>query len=173
MAKTWQTAWLFACWDVSKRHVVDGDGSALYDPRPLVSRWLHASQLGIRCIVLGLVGAGAVLAAPCPGWSAGQPGPADSTAGPASVPSAEVTFDVPRRFAAVMEPLTECQRLYGVGDILPAPKGSGGEYQIKQIEERRLQLSSLRGRRAIWIAVGGVIPERPGWRVIGTPILRM
>jgi membrane-associated protease RseP (regulator of RpoE activity) len=59
-----------------------------------------------------------------------------------------------------------------VGDILPDPKGSGGEYQIKEIEEQRLRLSDLRGRKSFWIAVGDVVPGRLGWRIAGMPVLR-
>jgi len=172
MTTAWQTTWLFACWGVSKTRVVDPEGSALHDRRPLIGRWLHVCRLGVRCVFLGLLGAGPILAAPCSGWSAGQPGPADNATGVASVPTAEVAFDPPRRFAAVIEPSTKHQRLYGVGDILPDPKGSGGEYQIKEIEEQRLRLSDLRGRKSFWIAVGDVVPGRLGWRIAGMPVLR-
>jgi hypothetical protein len=119
------------------------------------------------------VGAGAVLAAPCSGWSAGQPDPTDNAAAVGPVPTAEVAFEAPRRFAAFLELATKRQRLFGVGEILSDPKGSGSEYQIKQIEEQGLQLSSPRGRKAIWISVGNVVPGWPGWRVVGTPMLRM
>jgi len=133
----------------------------------------RASRRWPRWALLWLVGAGAILAVPGPGWSGEVPGLSDGTAATASVPSAEVVFETPRRFAAVIDPSTKRQRLYGAGDIIPDAKGPGGEYQITQIEEQRLQLSSLRGRTATWIAVGGVIPGRAGWRLIGTPSLRM
>jgi hypothetical protein len=89
-----------------------------------------------------------------------------------SAPSAEVAFETPRRFAAFLELSTKRQRLFGVGEILPDPKASGSEYQLKQIEEQRLQLGSPRGRKAIWVTVGDAVPGRPGWRLIGTPNLR-
>jgi len=84
-----------------------------------------------------------------------------------------VVFETPRHFVALLEPSTKLQRLYGAGDIIPDANGPGGEYQITQIEKGRVQLSRLRGGKATWIAVGGVIPGRAGWRVIGTPSLRM
>jgi len=83
-----------------------------------------------------------------------------------------VTFDTPRRFAVVGDPSLKRQRLYGVGDILLNAKGSGGEFQVTRIEEGRLQLDDLRTGKATWIAVGGVLPGRPGWRVAATPVLR-
>lgn len=172
MATAWQTILLFECLGARTTRVVDPDESARHGRRPLVVRWVHASRLGIRWVFVGLVGASALLAAPWSGWSAEKARPADDASGIASAPSAEVTFDTPRRFATIMEPSSKRQRLYGVGDVLPDPQGSGGGYRITQIEERRLQLGSLRGRKAVWIAVGGVIPGRRGRRVIGTPILR-
>lgn len=173
MATTRQIAWLCAFRGVSTRRIVDRDGYAWHDRRLLIGRWLHAARLSVRSVLLGLVGAGAILAAPHSGWSAGQPGLGDDVAKIVSTPSAEVAFDTPRRFVTLMESSTKRQRLYGAGDILPDPKGSDGEYQITHIEEQRLQLSSLRGRKVIWIAVGDVVPGRPGWWIIGTPILRM
>jgi hypothetical protein len=59
-----------------------------------------------------------------------------------------------------------------VGDVLVDPKGFGGEYRIKQIEEQRLQLGDLHGKKAIWIRPGSLIPGRPGWRFTGTLRLR-
>jgi membrane-associated protease RseP (regulator of RpoE activity) len=50
--------------------------------------------------------------------------------------------------------------------------GDSGEYQIVQIEERRLQLGDVKTRKAIWIAVGGVVPGKSGRRVAGMPVLR-
>lgn len=173
MATTPQIAWLCALWGVSKTRIVDRDGYAWRDRRLPIGRWLHAARLGVHSVLLGLVGAGAILAAPHSGWSAGQPGLGDDGAQIVSTPSAEVAFDTRRRFATLIEPSTKRQRLYGVGDILPDPKGSDSEYRITHIEEQRLQLSSLRGRRAIWIGVGDAVPGRPGWRVLGTPMLRL
>jgi len=139
--------------------------------RPI--RWGSAAWAGIRCAVLGLAGAGAILTAPCSGWPAPQAQPAEDAPGAASIPTAEVTFAAPRRFAAVVELSTQRQRLYGTGDIVPDAKGPGGEYQILQVEQGRLQIGSPRGGKAVWVAVDGAMPGRAGWRVIGTPNLRM
>ena len=92
--------------------------------------------------------------------------------GSAPVATAEVGFEVPRWFATVVDLSTTRQRLYGAGDILIDPKGFGGEYRITQIEENRLQLGDLHGRKPIWINLGSLIPGRPGWRFTGTPRLR-
>ena len=162
MAAVWQTTSLSEGANSGKR-VVETEGPARRRPSHKRPGWA----------LLWLVGIGAILAAPCSGWSAGQAGPFDDAPGIASAPSAEVAFDEPRRFAVLLEPSTKLQRIYGAGDILPDAKGPGGEYQIQQIEKGRLQLSRLRDGRAVWIAVGGVIPGRAGWRVIGTPGLRM
>jgi hypothetical protein len=162
MATAWRTTSL--CEDANNnRRVVENGGRARH----------RASHKGPRWALLWLVGAGAILAAPCSGWVAGRAGPAGDAPGIASAPSAEVAYDVPRRFAAFLEPSTKFQRIYGAGDILPDAKGPGGEYQIKQIEMERLQLNRLRDGKAVWIAVGGVIPGGAGWRVIGTPSLRV
>jgi hypothetical protein len=128
--------------------------------------------VGIRCAVLGLAGAGAILTAPHSGWTAPQAQPAEDAPGVASIPTAEVTFAAPRRFAAMVELSTGRQRLYGTGDIIPDAKGPGGEYQILQVEQGRLQIGGLRGGKAIWVAADGAVPGRAGWRVIGTPSLR-
>ena len=139
----------------------------------MIGGWLRASGRGLQCVFLGLAAAGAILAEPWSGCAAGQAGPADDAPGIGAAPSAEVAFDAPRRFVALIDRSTERQRLYGTGDIIPEPRGPGGAYQVKQIEQGRLQLRSLRGGKATWIAVGGVIPGQAGWRVIGTPSLRM
>jgi hypothetical protein len=83
-----------------------------------------------------------------------------------------VTFESPRRFAVVVESPTQHQRLYGVGDILPAGKGDSGEYQVMQIEEGRLQLGDPKTHKTIWVAVGGAVPGKSGRRVAGMPVLR-
>ena len=163
MATVWQTTSLCERASRSSGRVVESEGRAR---RRVLHTWF-------RRALLWLVGAGAILAAPCSGWSAGQAGPIDHAPGIASAPSAEVAFDAPRRFAALLEPSTKLQRLYAAGDIIPDAKGPDGEYQIKQIEKGGLQLGSLRRGEAVWIAVGGVIPGRAGWRVIGTPSLRV
>ena len=162
MATVWRTT--SPCEGANNnRRVVESGGRA---PR-------RAVRKSLRWSLLWLVGAGAILAAPCSGGTAGRAGPAGDTPGTASAPSAEVAFDAPRRFAVLLEPSTKLQRIYGAGDTIPDPKGPGGEYQITQIEKGRLQLSGLRGGKAVWIAVGGVIPGRAGLRVIGTPSLRV
>ncbi len=172
MATAGQTSSLCVGWGVSKRPVIDPDGSARHGRRPGCDRWLRAARLGIRCVFLGLAGGGAILAVPGSGWTAGQPGPADDAPGNASAPSAEVAFDAPRCFVTLLEPSTKRQRLYGAGDIVPDAKGPGGEHQITRIEKGRLQLASFQSGKATWIAVGGVLPGGAGWRVMGTPSLR-
>jgi len=162
MATVWQITSLCECLGSRNRRVVESGGRGRLRALHMWSRWA----------LLWLVGVGAILAASDSGWSAGKAGPPDDVAGILPAPSAEVVFDPPRRFAAVIEPSTKRQQLYGVGDILPDPKGFGGDYQIKEIEERRLRLSDLRGRKAIWIAAGEAVPGRPGWRIAGTPVLR-
>ena len=92
----------------------------------------------------------------------GQSGPAVTAPGYASAPSAEVSFDVPRWFATVLEPSTTRQRLYGAGDILPDPKGVGDEYRIRRIEEGGLQLGDLPGRKAIWVRRATSFRDEPG-----------
>lgn len=125
-----------------------------------------------RWAPLWLIGVGAILAAPGFGWSTGQPRLAGGGFGSAPGPSAEVAFQAPRRFAVVTESSSKRQRIYGVGDILPAPKGDSGEYQVTQIEDERLQLTDLRTGKATWIAVGNVVPGRFGRRVTGMRALR-
>lgn len=122
---------------------------------------------------MGLAGTGVILVAPCLGWSAPHARPVENVSGIETTPTAEVTFAAPRRFAAVMEPTTKLQRLYSVGDMIPDGKGSGGEYQILQIEHGRVQFGTLRGGKALWVSADGRIPGRAGWRVTGTPSLRM
>lgn len=87
--------------------------------------------------------------------------------------TAEVSFDVPRWFATVMDPSTTRLRLYGVGDVLADPKGVGEGYRIRRIEEHGLQLGDLPGHKAIWVRSGSLIPGRPGWRLTGTLCLRV
>ena len=173
MATAWQPTRLIGRRRLGRRPVSDPEGPARTGPRPLIGGWLRASGRGLQCVFLGLAAAGAILAEPWSGCAAGQAGPADDAPGIGAAPSAEVAFDAPRRFVALIDRSTERQRLYGTGDIIPEPRGPGGAYQVKQIEQGRLQLRSLRGGKATWIAVGGVIPGQAGWRVIGTPSLRM
>jgi hypothetical protein len=172
MATALRTTWLHVCSGVRRRHVVALAGSVRHGRRLMIGRWLRGSQLGMRCALFGLAGAGAILVVPGPGWSLDVPGQAGDAATTTSVPSAEVMFETPRRFAAVMESSTKRQRLYSAGDIIPDAKGGGGEYRITQIEQGRVQLGRLRGGGAIWVAVDGAIPGRAGWRLIGTPSLR-
>lgn len=148
-----------------------GCKGSLCSPRLWSDPWLRAS-ICARFAFLGLVGVGAILGAPGSGWSTGRPGLPDGETRPKPVASAEVTFDTPRRFAVVSEPSTKRQRLYGVGDVLVNAKESGDGFQVTRIEEGKLQLDDLRTRAATWIAVGDVVPGRPGWRVSATRVLR-
>ena len=151
------------------------------DPRP--GRRSRSCDQGVRPwrVLLGLLTVGALLTPIGSAWAAGSGGsrqdpgrnPSPLPIGSTPVATAEVSFDVPRWFATVMDPSTTRLRLYGVGDVLADPKGVGEGYRIRRIEEHGLQLGDRPGHKAIWIHSGSLIPGRPGWRLTGTLCLRV
>lgn len=173
MATAWQATWRSVCRHLPDMSVVHRDVTARQLRRPPRRGRRRATWAGIRRAVLGLAGTGLILAGPCFLWTAAHARPVEDVPGIAPTPTAEVAFAAPRRFTAIMEPATRLQRLYSVGDMIPDGKGSGGEYQILQIEEGRVQIGTPRGGKTIWVSVGGTVPSRAAWRVIGTPSLRM
>ncbi|HYR01743.1 MAG TPA: PDZ domain-containing protein [Syntrophobacteria bacterium] len=115
---------------------------------------------------------GIILLMPEPGLTAGRPETA--AAGSAETvqhPTAEVTFETPRRFATVIELASKRQRLYGSGDVIVGFEGSVAELKILQIDEGRLRIGDPRTQTSAWVAVGSSLPGGVKRLVTGTPKL--
>ena len=97
--------------------------------------------------------------------------PAAATEAAGQHPTAEVVFDPPRRFALIMEVTSKRQRLYGAGDVILEPKGTGAEMTILQIANGRLRIDDTRSRKSVWVAVGSLLPGISKRLVAGTPEL--
>jgi hypothetical protein len=94
--------------------------------------------------------------------------PAAQAAAPQS--SAEITFGTPRPFAVVTELASKRRRLYGIGDHLQDPRGTG--VKVEQIVPGHVLLRDTRTQRAVWVAAGAIVPAMTDRRVAATAFLR-
>jgi hypothetical protein len=90
---------------------------------------------------------------------------------PDAVPSAEVTFPAPQRFAIVSEPPNRPRRLYASGDLVPDPKTPGQGVLVEEVQPDGLLLREPRSQKTVRVGVGTVLPGSGGRRLDGTVLL--
>jgi hypothetical protein len=90
---------------------------------------------------------------------------------PDAVPSAEVTFATPQRFAIVSAPHATARYLYARGELVPDPKTPGQGCLVEEVQPDGLLLREPRSQKTIRVAVGTVLPNTGGRRLEGTVLL--